>query len=113
MAQREDLEAAGVGQDRPVPPHEAVQAAQLVDQVGARAEMQVVRVAEQDLGSESLELLRVDGLDRRLGSHRHERRCAQLASRRLEDAGAGGTVGRLELERGHARAASSNQPAIA
>jgi len=48
VAQREDLEPARVGEDRPVPAHEGVQPAELGDQVGARAEVQVVRVAEQD-----------------------------------------------------------------
>ena len=45
VAEREDLEAAGVGQDRPVPGHEAVQAAELGDQVRAGPEVQVVGVA--------------------------------------------------------------------
>ena len=52
VAQREDLEAAGVGQDRPVPAHEAVQAAELGDQLVAGPEVQVVGVAEQDLRPE-------------------------------------------------------------
>jgi hypothetical protein len=68
VPQREDLEAAGVGQDRPVPGHEAVESPELGDQVGARAEVQVVGVAEQDLGAELTELRRVDRLDRRLGA---------------------------------------------
>ena len=52
VAQREDLVAAGVGEDRPVPLHELVQPAELVDHVLARAEVQVVRVAEDDLRAE-------------------------------------------------------------
>ena len=36
VAHREHLEAAGVGDDRPVPAHEAVQAAEALDQLGAR-----------------------------------------------------------------------------
>ena len=35
LGEAEDLEAAGVGEDRPVPAHEAVQAAQLGDQLVA------------------------------------------------------------------------------
>ena len=46
--EREHLEAAAVGDDGPVPTHEAVQAAQLVDRLRARAEKQVVRVRQQD-----------------------------------------------------------------
>ena len=52
VAQREDLVAAGVGEDRPVPAHERVQAAELGDHVLAGTEMEVVRVAEQDRRSE-------------------------------------------------------------
>ena len=37
VAEREDLEPAGVGQDRPVPGHEPVQPAELRDQLVARA----------------------------------------------------------------------------
>ncbi len=74
VAQREDLEAAGVGQDRPVPAHERVQAAELRDQVGAGAEMQVVRVAEQDLRPGRAHLVGVQALDGRLRADRHERR---------------------------------------
>ena len=48
VAEREHLEAAGVGEDRAVPRHEAVQAAELRDQVLAGPEVQVVRVGEQD-----------------------------------------------------------------
>ena len=64
VAQREDLVAAGVGEDRPVPAHEPVQAAELRDQVLAGTQMQVVRVAEQDRGAERAELVGVDALDR-------------------------------------------------
>ena len=52
VAQREDLEAARVGQDRPVPAHEPVQPAELGDQLVAGPEVQVVGVAEHDLRPE-------------------------------------------------------------
>ena len=52
VAEREDLEAARVGQDRPVPAHEPVQPAELGDQLVAGPEVQVVGVAEQDLRAE-------------------------------------------------------------
>ena len=52
VAEREDLEPAGVGQDGPVPAHEAVEAAELPDELVAGPEMQVVGVAEEDLGAE-------------------------------------------------------------
>ena len=52
LAQRreaEDLIAAAVGEDRPVPAHEAVQAAELADELRARPQGQVVGVGEDDL----------------------------------------------------------------
>ena len=62
VAQREDLEAARVGEDRPVPGHEAVQPAELGDQLVAGPEVQVVRVAEHDLRARARELARVEPL---------------------------------------------------
>src|SRR6267154_870652 len=44
-----DLKAARVGQQRPLPRHELVQAAELRDDVLARADVEVVRVREYDL----------------------------------------------------------------
>ena len=111
VAQREHLEAAGVGQDRPVPGHELVQPAELGDQVGAGAEVQVVGVGEDDLRAEGAQLGRIDALDRRLRPNRHERGRAYLAVGGLEDPGASGAVGGLKLECAHA-AAASNQAAI-
>src|ERR1035437_204999 len=44
LAERDDLEPTGVGEDRPIPGHEAVQAAQGLDAFVARTQIQVVRV---------------------------------------------------------------------
>src|SRR5581483_1952354 len=55
VAERKDLETAGISEDRTVPPHECVQAAELGHQLLARAEMEVVRVPEHDLGAEPVE----------------------------------------------------------
>jgi hypothetical protein len=48
VAERKDLEAAGVGQDRPVPAREPVKASQVGDDLRAGPEMQVVGVREED-----------------------------------------------------------------
>ena len=48
VAEREDLEAARIGEDRPVPARERVQPAELLDHVLAGPEVQVVGVAEDD-----------------------------------------------------------------
>jgi hypothetical protein len=72
VAQREHLEAAGVGQDGPIPGHERVQAAELGDQLGAGPEVQVVAVSEHDRRAQLAQLVRVDALDRRLRADGHE-----------------------------------------
>ena len=51
LGQRHDLEAAGVGEDRPLPAHEAVQAAEPRHPLGAGPQHQVVGVAEDDVGA--------------------------------------------------------------
>ena len=49
VGEAEDLEAAGVGEDRAVPVHEPVQPARVCDDVGAGAQEEVVGVGEHDL----------------------------------------------------------------
>ena len=98
VAQREDLVAAGVGQDRAVPPHEAVQPAGLGDQFVSGAEVQVVGVAEQDRGPRRAHLVRVERLDGRLRPDWHERGRRDLAMGGPEHAGARGAVGRSDRE---------------
>ena len=66
--------------------------------------MEVVRVAENDLRADRVELVRVDGLDGRLRPDRHEDRRADVAVRGVENAGARGAVARGDLEDAHARA---------
>ena len=58
VAEREDLETARVGEDRPVPARERVQPAELLDHVLAGAEMQVVGVAEDDARAHLAHLVR-------------------------------------------------------
>ena len=47
----EDLETAAIGEDGAGPIHEAVDAAHLLDEVVARAQVEVVGVHEQDFGA--------------------------------------------------------------
>ena len=109
IAEAEDLVAARVGQDRPVPAHEAVQAAELRDDLLARAQVQVVGVGEHHLGAERAQRRRRDAAHRRARADGHEGRRLHLAVGRLEDPGAGararGAVLYLEGETGavHAR----------
>ena len=64
LRQAHHLEAAGVGEDRSLPAHESVQAAQPGDALRARPQHQVVGVAEHDVGAGGFELVGVERLHR-------------------------------------------------
>ena len=70
--QAEELEAAAVGQDRPVPAHEAVQAAQVADHLLAGPQGQVIGVGQHHLGPGLAELVDFQPFDAGLGGHGHE-----------------------------------------
>jgi len=98
--ERVDLEAAAVGEDRPVPSDEAVEPAQLTDHRVAGAEPEVEGVAEEDRragGAERVHRHRAHGA---VGPDRHEGRGLDLPVRRLELARAGAPVAGDEAE-GH------------
>ena len=59
LRQRHHLEAAGVGQDRPRPVGEGVQAAERRHPLGARPQHQVIGVAEDDVGAGRPHLIQV------------------------------------------------------
>ena len=58
LRQRKNLESAAVGQDRSVPGHEFVQAAQVADQLVARTHVQMIRIGQLDLTADRLQILR-------------------------------------------------------
>ena len=76
LCQGEDLKAAAVGQDGPVPGHESVQPAEGFDQLVAGAHMEMVGIGKLDLAADGLEIRRRERpLDRALGADVHENRC--------------------------------------
>ena len=97
--QREDLEAAAVGQDRTLPAHEGVQPAELLDERLARAQRQVVGVREHDLGAGRAHLIGRQRLERAVRAHRHEGGRREAPVRRREAAGAGEPAAGVEIER--------------
>ena len=99
VAQRDDLEAARVGQDRPVPAHEPVQAAEPRDPLVARPQVEVVGVGQDDRGADLADVVGVERLDRGVRADRHE-------LRRLDDA-----VG--QRQRARPVPGSSRRPAAA
>src|SRR5919198_175877 len=98
VTEREDLKAARVREDGAAPAHEAVKAAELLDHVGARTEVEVVGVAEEDRRPELLQSLGVEAFDARLRTHRHEGGGGHVAVCGVEEAGARLTLGGGECE---------------
>jgi len=82
FGQAENLEAAAIGQDRFVPVHEPMQTAGGGDDFESGPDVQMVRVAEDDLGATLDEFARVHGLDGGLGAHGHVNRRFHGAARR-------------------------------
>ena len=76
LRQRHDLVAAGIGEDRSVPMHELVQAAEPGDALGAGPQHQMIGVGEDDVGAGRAHVLGEHGLDRGAGADRHEGRRA-------------------------------------
>ena len=78
-----------------------MEAAELGDEILAGPQMEVVRVAEDDLRADRVELVRVDGLHRGLRPDGHEDRRADVAVRGVEHAGTRGAVAGGDLEDAH------------
>ena len=79
--QRENLEAAGIGEDRFAPADEAMQPAEFADDVEAGTQPQMERVAEDDFRAEIEQRLRRHAFHRTVGADRHERRRFDRAAR--------------------------------
>ncbi len=84
-------------------------AAERPDDLIAGAKVQVIRVRENHLAADRLELDRIERLHGRECADRHERRRFDAPMRRREDAGAGGTGGRDSLERERHRLVISHE----
>src|SRR5207253_1014202 len=93
LGEAKKLKAAAVGEDRAVPAHEGVQAAQIANYVLAWPQGQMIGVAQNHLRAGRTDLVDRQGFDRRLRSHRHESRKLDRAVRRVKRAAAGGTAG--------------------
>ena len=74
LRERENLVSAAIGEDRPVPIHEFMQAAKMFDYVQPRPDEQMIRVAENDLRIQLAQFSRAYRLYAALRSDRHERR---------------------------------------
>src|SRR5262249_41115142 len=101
LREAEDLESAGVGEDRAIPAHEAMKPAELLHEVVSRPEEEMVRIGENDLGAGRAEVVRPQRLHRRVRADRHEDWRFDDSVGGRESAGARRAVGgeKLELHR--------------
>ncbi len=99
----EDLAAAGIGDHRPVPRHEAVQSAQPSDQVVAGRQEEVER--EHHVEAQLARFAHFQGLDHPLGRQRDERRRPDLAVLQAQSARPrrAGVIAGVYLEARHGR----------
>ena len=93
--QGEDLESAAVGEDGLGPIHELVEAAHVVDELVAGADVEVVGVGELDLAIHVIEQLHggYAALDGGAGAHVHENGGLDVTVNGVEHASAGASVG--------------------
>ena len=85
LRKAEDMITAAVGENRFVPADELMKPAATCDQLIARAQHQVIRIAEDDAGANLSKVLRSQGLNGALGADRHEHGCLDLAVCRPQD----------------------------
>src|SRR6185312_12074701 len=98
------------GEDRTVPAHEAMQAAEFADHIEPRPQPQMERVAEDDLGTDLAKIARRHGFHRTIRANRHERGRFDQAARQRDAATACGTVAgeHVELQRTHSPCSIGN-----
>jgi len=98
LVEAEDLESAGVGQNRAVPRHEAVQAAESADLLYARPQIKVISIAQENLNTEFFEDVLRHGFHGSLCSNGHKDRGFDFPMRRGESAATGRAVPGFNLE---------------
>ncbi len=74
VAQAEDLEAAGVSQDRPFPLHKVMQIAMQFHDLLARTQPEMEGIAQNDLRAGLLNFFRRHAFNGAIGANRHKRR---------------------------------------
>jgi len=84
-----DLESTAVREHRAVPAHEFLHAAHLGHKFRAWAQVQVVRIRENDLRLHFAQVPRRKSLYTRKSAHRHKNRCFHDTMRRVEPTAAG------------------------
>ena len=98
IAKAEDLEAAGVGEDRPLPLHKIVQIAVQFHDFLARAQPQVEGVAEDNLRASGFNFFRRHPFYGAVGANRHKTRRFHYATIKDQAATACATVGSVQFK---------------
>ncbi len=89
VLQREDLKAAGVGQQRPVPLHEVMQPAHPRDEFIAGAQVEMIGVGQDERRAEFFQIARRHTLHGRRRADGREDGRGNIAVRGVEHSGAG------------------------
>ena len=96
--QTENLEATRVREDRPIPVHKGVEAAEVANEFITGPQRKVIGVAQDNPRTSIADHLRGEPLHRSLRSNGHERGSLDQAVRSLEEPGAGLLVSGDERE---------------
>ena len=98
VGEAEDLIAAGIGQDRSLPAHEAVQASRTFDQLVAGAEVEMVGIGQHEGGAELGKVARFERLDVGGGAHGGKGRHLHGTVGGVKGGAARGSLSRVNLE---------------
>ena len=101
LGQRENLVAAGIGENRALPAHEVVEATELRHEIVPRPQVQVIGIGQHHLCAQRVDLLHDQALHGALGAHRHERGREYDPVRGFEYSRAGRTLVCLQAEFEH------------
>jgi hypothetical protein len=97
-----DLKPAAVGEDGSFPAHEAVKTPEFLNQPVTGAQIEMIRVGEENAYPGLLQVFRGEGLDRPLGADRHKHGGFKTAMRRGDFTSSRSTgrtlMGDLELQ---------------
>ena len=74
LGERPYLEPSAVSEDGTVPVHECMETPEVLDDLRARPDGEMISVTENDFTAKIAKFVRADCLDTPLGSHRHEYR---------------------------------------
>ena len=98
LVEAENLESPGVGENRPGPRHETMQAAELADLFHSRPQVEVIGIAEKNLDPEFFKNVLRNALDGGQRADRHEHRRFDLPVRGEQAAGTGRAGSRFDVK---------------